>query len=235
MIEKWVHITYLGGNPWVLPIWAAFNEGVSAGKFPEKSGEMSELAIHLSTRLNMIPWIVDSVNQDLNAIKDAIKNIDTKYISTPDKVGYAFDLDDKITYNLLTHFDSFVFEIDSCSELITSFIRKIYCHLGHQVCEKKIGRKLKDIIQSEGGSIYWFESLQNCRNFFIHEGSPYFAIDISNSDATLFELLIMKENLKSFEDDSKYMRLRSEFTSILDGFFNNIEILQSHVIDFLRN
>lgn len=231
MIKKWVHINFVGGDPWVLPIWAAFNDGFAEGKFPQKTKEMSELALHLSTRLNMIPYVVDRVNKDLKAIRETAQNIEDKHISDLDKGGYAFDIENKFTYNLLISFDSFLFEIDSCCELITTFIRLIYNHLGQQKTDKQIGKILKTVIEGSGGSSAWFESLQNLRNYLIHEGAPYFAIDVSEPDS--FELLVMRENLKSFDDESKFVRLRTEFVSILEGFFNSNKILQKHVIDLL--
>ena len=145
--------------------------------------------------------------------------------------GYAFDVENEFTYNLLISFDSFLFEIDSCCELITAFIRLIYNHVSQHVTKEQIGKILKTAIEDAGGSSSWFESLQNLRNYFIHEGAPYFAVDVTIPDS--FELLVMRENLKSFDDESKFVRLRPEFESILEGFFNANKILQIHVIDLL--
>ena len=135
------------------------------------------------------------------------------------------------SHNFLISFDSFLFEIDSCCELITSIIRMIYNHIGYSVTKKQIGKILKTVIEDAGKSSSWFESLQNLRNYFIHEGAPYFAVDVTIPDS--FELLVMRENLKSFDDESKFVRLRPEFESILEGFFNANKILQIHVIDLL--
>ena len=233
MIKKWVHINFIGGNPWVLPVWTAFNEGVQQGKFPKKSKEMSELAIHLSTRLNMIPFVINRVNADLKAIREAAQGIEDKNISSLGQDGYAFDIENKLTYNFLISFDSFLFEIDSCCELITTFIRLIYNHIGQSVTKKQIGKILKKVIEDAGESSGWFESLQNFRNYFIHEGAPYFAVDVTDPDS--FELLVMKDNLKSFDDEGRFVRLRREFESILEGFFNSNKILQKHIIDLLSS
>jgi hypothetical protein len=233
MVQEWVHINFMGGDDWVLPIWGAFNDGFREGKFQEKTKEMSEIALHLSTKLNMIHWIVIKINQGLKAIQEAVKSIEEKHVSSPVKRGYAFDVEHKLIYKLLLSFDSFIFEIDSCCELITTFVRLNYNHTGDNVDKKQMGRRLKRVVEEAGGSSSWFESLQSLRNFFIHEGAPYFAIDVSDPDT--FELLVMRENLKLFDDESKYVKLRSEFQSILEGFYSSNIIIQQHVIDFLSS
>ena len=234
MVQKWVHINFIGGDPWVLPIWTAFNEGVSKGKFPPKTKEMSELALHLSTRLDMIPWLVRRLNRGWKKVVDKVKNIDPKYISTEKIQGYAYPLDDNITYNVLLDIDSFLFEIDSCCELITRFMRLIYNHVGIKVSQEKIGKKLREVINNEGKDVAWFDILQRDRNIFIHEAAPYIAIDLSEAGKGSYELIIMKENLKEFTDDTKFIKFISDFSRISSGFTESKKVLQKHVINIIR-
>jgi len=235
MVKQWVHIKDIYSNYWVDEIWTAFDKGVAKGNFPPKTKEISELALHISTRLEMIPWIVERVKSNLKSIGEVTKNIEAEHISTPDKMGFAFDLDREITYKFLIDFDTFMFEIDSCCELIITFIRLIYGHVGQQVSKRQIEETLKENIQKAEGDSSWFESFQSWRNFSIHKGAPYFAIDLSDSDGASFELLVTKENLKSFEDDTKYIKVRSLFESIQENFFISINILQRHLIDLLSS
>ena len=130
MINKWVHVNFMGGDPWVLPIWEAFKEGEKKSYFPPKSKDMSELSIHISTRLNMIPWVIRRINLGWNELKNIFAQVGEEYISTHNKQGYAYTFEDKIIYNLVVDIDSFLFEIDSCCELMSTFIRKIYQHIG---------------------------------------------------------------------------------------------------------
>jgi len=233
VVGKWVHINYVGGDPWVLPIWTAFNEGVKKGKFTPKTKEMSELAIHLSTRLNMIPWVINKVNTSWRVLINNIKNIEQKYVSTKSKQGYAYPLKDRITYNLLINIDGFLFEIDSCCELITTFIRMIYNHIGIEISEKQVGKKLKKIIEKEGKDVEWFNSLQEDRNIFIHKAAPYIAIDFTKAEKDSYDLLIMKENLKVFDNKDKFIRFLPHFNSISKGFTDSKNVLQKHVINLL--
>ncbi|MHA2062189.1 MAG: hypothetical protein ACW963_07880 [Candidatus Sifarchaeia archaeon] len=233
MVKKWVSVSDMGGDPWVLPIWSALDEGVEKGKFSPKTQEMTELAIHLSTRLDMIPWIVKRLNTDWEKLKDKITDIGQKYVSSEDRHGYAYKLDDEITYNLLIDIDTFLFEIDSCCELITAFIGQIYNHIGIQISKNKFGTELKKIIEKEGKDTGWFEALQRHRNLFIHEAAPYIAIDFTEADKGSYDLIIMKENLKTFKDEDKFIRLLEEFDYISKGFTESKEVLKRHVVNLL--
>ena len=58
MITKWLHLNEMGGDPWVLPIWGAVNEAIKAKKVPTISKDLSELGLHVSIRLNVLPRVV---------------------------------------------------------------------------------------------------------------------------------------------------------------------------------
>jgi hypothetical protein len=62
MITRWLHITELGGDPWVLPIWNAANEAVKAGRVMPLPADVYRLGLHVSTRLNILPGVVQRVN-----------------------------------------------------------------------------------------------------------------------------------------------------------------------------
>lgn len=52
MIERWKHISEIGGDRWVLPIWNSIHKAIAENRmqnFPEK---LSELALYISTEIN---------------------------------------------------------------------------------------------------------------------------------------------------------------------------------------
>ena len=55
MAVKWLHLNEVEGDPWVLPIVGAAHKAIETGKARPISKELSELAVHVSTRLNVIP------------------------------------------------------------------------------------------------------------------------------------------------------------------------------------
>lgn len=229
MINKWLHLDELGGNPWVLPIWKAITKAVDARKYERPDRGLSELGIHITTRLNMLPRIIKRINKEWDNMRDLVSGCDEKYIFNKEKNGYAFSIDNNLKYNLIIDIDSFLFEINSCCELMKSFISKIYKHCAIDFRENKISQKIENVIINGGGDSNWFEILDKTRNFFMHEGTPYIAISMGGSNEPI-DLIIMEENLKVFDDPSKFITL-VELNKILKGFIKAMVIIQKHIIN----
>jgi hypothetical protein len=132
---------------------------------------------------------------------------------------------------MILDIDSFLFEINSCLELITKLIKKIYSLLCQKV--EDINEELIQLLIKKGQDIEWYQLLDSGRNFFIHNGTPFFAIDYTNHSIGQYDILIMKENIKSFELKKKYYRL-SDFNKIIIGFYQSKNIIAEHLIIVCR-
>jgi hypothetical protein len=64
-------------------------------------------------------------------------------------------------------------------------------------------------------------------------GAPYIAIDLTNEEE-YYDLIIMKENLKKFDNKSKFLLL-SDLNKIFNGFLKARGALQQHIIKHLVN
>jgi len=78
----------------------------------------------------------------------------------------------------------------------------------------------------------WFSNLDQHRNFFIHNATPYIAIDISSGPGN-YELLIMKENLKDFKNKEKFITFFS-LNEIVQGFLNSKPIIQDDLVNLFK-
>ena len=74
--------------------------------------------------------------------------------------------------------------------------------------------------------------LDKHRNFFIHEGAPYLAVDLSN-EPTTHDLLIIKEKMKTFSDPDSFVSL-SEINYIVQGFIEAKRQLQEYLVSLFR-
>ena len=234
MATKWLYIDTDGGDPWVLPIWSAVNDSIAAKKVNTITKEESELGLHISTRLDLLPYVVSRINDEVAKIYEAISDFGDEYVSTEGHQGYAMPFRDKrdLVHILLADIDALLFETNSVCELMTAFFEKLYNHVGISLTKNEAGLRIKKIIESKGFDTKWFQDLDNHRNFFIHEGAPYLAIDVSNGRKE-YDLLFMKENLKSFKDSSKFVRL-SELNKIVQGFISARHTLQQHLIELFQ-
>ena len=110
-----------------------------------------------------------------------------------------------------------------------SFIRLNYKYIGIKYKPKTEGLILKTILKNASLPTNWFVNLDTQRNYFMHNGSPYIAIDASNAPNS-YELLIMKENIKDFQNKEKYLTL-SDLSDIVNNFNKAKMVLAKHLIE----
>jgi hypothetical protein len=232
MIDKWLHIGELSGDPWVLPIWSSVNDAVQKGNINCLPTEVYELGVYISTRLNILPRIVKRINVEIIALLEVAKSHNESNVFTKATEGYALHIDNDLKYNTICDIDSLLFEINSVCELMSKLFESLYSHAGKPLKKNKVGLKIKSVIENAKHNSSWFSDLAEHRNLFIHEAAPYIAIDISSGPGN-YELLIMKENLKSFEDSEKFIRL-SELNKIVQGFINSKTIIQDDLINLFK-
>ena len=233
MPNKWIHINTNVGDPWILPIWTAVNDAESSRKASPIPKEVkAQLGLSISTRLDMLPRIVSRINHEVNKVYKATKAHKIEHIFTKHKEGYVFDIEENLKFNLLIDIDSLLFELNSVCELMTSLFFVLYTHIGKPIKNEEVGLTIKGVIEGAGKSSDWFQELDNQRNFFMHEGAPYFAVDISGGSGK-YDLLIMRENIKFFDDHSKFIKL-SEINSVVEGFVLAKPIIQGHLIELYQ-
>lgn len=223
MITKWLHVGEIGSDPWILPIMGAINKAVTNKKCNEIDNNLREMGAYVTTRLNIIPIIIERINLEWDNLYKKIKNYTQINIFKKNKDAHAILVDKTLIYKILADIDSFLFETNSCCELMVKLLNMIYIHRGIKF-QKKMGLILKKLFIDHGQDPEWFKFLDKERNFFIHNGSPYLAVDISKDDP---DLIIMKE--LSFDNNQKYIRL-SELNNIVYGFSKAKCILQGHII-----
>jgi hypothetical protein len=232
MIDKWVHIEELSGNPWVLPIWTSVNNALQKGQITPLPSDVYELGVYISTRLNILPRIVKRINAEVIELFKFAESHEESHVFTKTTEGYALRIDNDLKYRILCDVDSLLFEINSVCELMSKLFESLYSHAGKPLRKKMVGLKIKSIIENASQNPSWFSNLAGHRNLFIHEGAPYIAIDISRGPGD-YELLIMKKNIKSFENNDEFIKL-SELREIVQGFVRAKPIIQADLISLFN-
>ncbi len=160
------------------------------------------------------------------------ENHESKHVYQNDVEGYAFKIDNDLKYNLLIDIDSILFELNSVCDLMSSLFEKLYLFSGKSICKKKVGLELKKLFNKGGFNSDWFQKLDNHRNFFVHEGAPYLAVDITKGFGE-YDLIIMKKNLTKFDDPDEFLKL-SDLNQIVSGFVKAITIIQEKLITTIK-
>lgn len=231
MVTKWLHLSELGGDPWVLPIWTAINKAVEAKKVPPISKELSELGVHISTRLNVLPRIAARLDEGTKWLYGAATEHKSEHIFTDVKSGVALPVDDDLKYRLIADIDAFLFEINACADLMAVFFELLHAHAGSPIPTDKRTKTLRDILSKSGVTDDWFKMLDRNRNFVAHKGTPYLAIDVSKDGA--WNLLVMKENLVKFDQPDKFFTL-SQLQAMAGEFATAKASLQEHLIGLFK-
>ncbi len=228
-IDRWVHISEMGSNQWVLPIWASINQAVIDKRAHKPNQSLFDLGLSLTTHLNMIPRIGCRLEGGLISLRDNVLNVlEEDAIYTNSKQGYALRINDDLKYELLIDIASFLFEVNIVWELQKKLFNSI-----RNWAEYPVTGILGVEIQKVVGGNDWFPLLDNLRNFFMHEGAPYIAFDATNGSKML-ELIIMKENIHDFNDPDTFIKLDS-LNRIADGFSSSKTSLQIYLINLINN
>lgn len=231
MVTKWLHLEELGGNPWILGIWTAVNGPISVGKAPPLTKELSELGVHVSTRLNILPRIITRLNRETAELLELAKAHQAKHVFTEGSEGIALRVDNDLKYQLIADIDSFLFEVNACAELMQRLFQLLRAHAGQPVADEKLTTELRSVLEKHGVNADWFRILDRNRNFVAHQGTPYLAIDITNDGA--YELLIMKENLAKFDEPTKFFRY-AELPAIGRGFSGAKAALRQYLVELFK-
>ncbi len=232
MTESWLHLSELGGDPWVLPIWTAAHKAVQSGKTTPIPPEIYSLGLHLSMRLNILPRVVDRVNSNTLQLYDQSKQYGPEYLTTKAQEGYACPIDNDLKYSLIADIDGLLFELNATCAMMTRLFGLLHSHVRYPIAEKQLGKSIGVVVAQGGQDIGWFALLDKHRNFFMHEGTPYLAIDMTNAPDRL-DLLIMKENIKTFTDPETFVAL-SEINSIVQGFMRARSVLQKYLVSLFE-
>lgn len=133
MIEKWIHIGETGSDPWILPIFSTINAAVQKGHCTDIGSNTRELAIHVSTRLNILPVVVERVNAGWRALYAEVQEFHDENVFEDGKEAYAMLVNKKTLYSLLADIDSFLFETNSCCELMGRLLKELHEHKGEPI------------------------------------------------------------------------------------------------------
>jgi len=232
MITKWLHLTELGGDQWVLPIWAAVNEAVETRKIRPLSPDVYHLGLHVSIRLNILPRVVERLKSNTTQLYEKTKEHGPEHVFTDTREGYAYNVDNDLKYALLSDIDALLFELNSACDLMKCLFGLLHAHVDRPIPPNQLGKTIGDVLSQGTQYAGWFVLLDKHRNFFIHEGAPYLAVDLSN-EPTAHDLLIIKEKMRTFSDPNSFVSL-SEINYIVQGFIEAKRQLQEYLVSLFR-
>lgn len=165
MVMRWLHLDERGGDPWVLPIWTAVNKAIASKRVTRITSEMSELAVHISARLNVLPRVIVRLNSEETSLLAAVKeSYGPKHAYTIRGEGTTIVVDNNLKYKLIADIDSLLFEVNSCNDLMRTFFGLLHNHAGRPISPDNLTRTLRDALAKQGVSGGWFKLLDRHRH-----------------------------------------------------------------------
>lgn len=123
---KRLYFETLGGEHFGLRIRGSLNDQIGKKEYVEPSKYTMELAGHIYYRLNMALRAVERIIFNWEkAISFIQENIKESHVFTDDKKGIAFRMDRSLEDDLRLDINSFLFESNSCCELIKEYYNRL--------------------------------------------------------------------------------------------------------------
>jgi hypothetical protein len=225
-MDRWLHFSEGGGDGWVLPIWAAVHTAMTAGRVAPIPRALSELGVHISTRLNFFPRIVDRINTGCGRLRGLARRRRNHHESTVDREGYALPIDNDLKYRFLIDVDALLFELTALYDLWLEFFLLMHRHALTPMPCRTADASIRHIVESDGNSAKWLGELARHRNYFMHRGAPYLAMDISGNR---LDLLLLKANVRNLSTSTSFVRL-SQINDLVQGFRRTKQSIQEHLV-----
>ena len=226
-ITQWLHLSELGSDPWVLPIYAAWNKAVTENRVAVRPDAVNEAGLHITTRLNLVRHIVRRLRRDLSALlKEVNAHLTEEHPYTPGHEGITLPVADHVKYLLIADLHSVIPEVDACIDRMKAFMGTLHDHVGQQITEKQRIEMINSWMSERGVDRKWFNRLASARSFIGHVGPFYLALDTTEP---AWDLLLVKANIKQFDDPRTYVRF-SSVMEIMDGFLECREAMQAHLV-----
>jgi len=155
----------------------------------------------VATRLALVLRVSFRLGILLKRLRDEIE--ETGRVGELLDNGWAFVTpDSRIFYDICVTVDACYFEFRSFYEIVGKYVIA-FCKemLDREVSEKELIQVLEDA----GVDTSWIEPVKDTRKLFFHETAPWIALRIHERSPLVCSLLVLKENVHTFDDADKYI------------------------------
>lgn len=153
------------------------------------------------TRFSLTLRVVSQLSELLKRLRDEIDESDQidrlihgKFVFRPK--------DHRILYDICVAIDAFYFEYRSAHEVVGKFIVSFCKNMLNKTIREK---ELLEVLRKAKVNTEWIETVRNNRKLFFHQTAPWIALEIHQRHPLNCSLLVMKENVREFHDQTTYV------------------------------
>lgn len=230
MIARMLHLSQLGSDPWVLPIYSRANQTQQIRGREPLPDEVKRLGLQITMRLNLLPSLIERLNSDMGLLLDQAKGaMQPEHVFTPTHHdAIALQVDDHLKYLVICDLHAFVAELDACMDHMKQFMMAIHNYVEQPIDDNQRIEIINGWMAVDGIDPRWVKRLAGARNYVAHTGPLYLGIDVSNSP---WDLLLLKE-VVVIPKPNQCFRL-TELDGIARGFTACKSAFQRHLMSLL--
>jgi hypothetical protein len=197
---------------------------------------LGEKAGAIATRMMIVEVALNRLENDLAALGEDMRQNPNlpEYIEQ----GWAYDPKRRqLAYELLTDFDSFLFETRSAYEIIVNFLASFFCNILRRVIPQTrtaLNDWVAQNVSPRGGDMSWVDELRRNRNLFAHATAPWPALEIVCKDPLRVNLVLLKENVANLSQPNTYLHA-DQCIKIHSGFVAIFPILERWLTEEIRH
>lgn len=228
--DEYLHVAYLPQSAgWVLSVI----KEVQSAKSTEMralanswvNSDLSELGLAVTTKLALLPHVIQSVDQLLALLVKEAAALDDLQEHIDREAGFK-PQDQELPYKLLAAVDAFIYECRSTYEIVGKFLRRFSeTFLAKPLNEQQVAVILRDA----GLDDSWIPDLADQRKLFFHNTAPWVALKITNRSPFRAELLVLRRNVHDLTDTESVI-LFERLRAIHNGLGKSLTRLQQWLI-----
>jgi len=181
---------------------------------------LGQLALALATKLEVrgrvairFRRLLQELLEEVDESQDLDHLLEGGYVFVPSEPGILYDICEVV--------DSVIFESRSAYEITGKFVQR-FCEV---ILNRRIAEKdLRQVLSEAGQDTRWIEELRDSRILFFHNTAPWIALEVQERDPLQIQLIVMKENLHTFEDRTKFIT-QSELVDVWEGYERSMSTL----------
>jgi len=185
------------------------------------SAGLGELALAIATRLGIAKRVEERLRESITTLAREVEESGQLDSLIADSSCFR-PSDEKVLFDICSGVDACFFEWRSLYEVLGKFAKTFAIEILHtEITEAQ----LKGAVSGSGVPIEWMELLRDNRKLFFHQTAPWIALEITSRKPLVLAILVMKENLSSFEDAEKFVT-EAELVQASNGLRRAVDVVR---------
>lgn len=205
---NWMFFKTLGGPNWGYQIVNPLNEAIEKGQISTFSDKNRAIIGDIHYRILIVDSLMGMIKEKSDHIYKQLDDHDIKAEYNDDgakiSTGYAYPVDDRIRYELVAHLMNLFYQMNSGIELLFKLAISLQVAIVPRLTKKNASKYFAQLVDSHIDDLVAYRRVKSFRNYFTHHCTMRLAVEVTEMG---YDLLIMKENLHDFRDDSKFFKL----------------------------